>query len=309
MGDWHDSLYYVNITIGTPGQLFTFPLSLEYGITEVIDISCTGCADPNKFNSSKSSTYKPTNYSYFGAGIFGQDVIRFGNLGTDQLVIPNAMFAQYSGSTRSTIIGMGTIGLGTITDMPNVDSPIITAIKSGILDNPVVTLHLKHVGRYNQSDNGGSITYGALDTVNCDPSVAYEPIRDPHYFQFYLKKVSLGSTEFSGNWNTFLALNSIGIAAPNYIVDALAKEINATRPGGNYVDCNVTFSFSLVIESTTYTMTEKELVEHNDYGSCSLNIYGSGSEVWTLGSPWLTTVCTVLDYGKNRVGFAKIISS
>ena len=93
------------------------------------------CGATNQFDSSKSSTYQSTNYSFtYGStsGFYGQDVVGFGSLGKDQLLIPNALFGQI---VSDPVYGDNSVvGLGFTAQNPDgLDPPIITAVNSGIL--------------------------------------------------------------------------------------------------------------------------------------------------------------------------------
>ena len=313
VGDFEDYEYFFTITVGTPQQVFTVILNLTSGNLVVPDINCGSCNHVKRFDPSKSSTYQKTNYylsNNSSHGVYGQDFVRIGNTGGDQLVIPNSMFGQTL--TRTGIMAFdGIMGLGFTAENPDgVDSPIITAVKSGILDYPVVTLFFRGVGYFEISDKGGVATFGAVDTVNCDRNVIYEPSTDPNKFQISLKKASLGSSQFSGNWNAVLTTNYIVLIAPQQIVEAFAKEVNATSYDGTYyIDCNTKLNLELTIGNTVYTLTEKQMLVSDDEGGCLFALYPSTDDTWALGDPWLQGFCNILDYGNKRIGFANITSS
>ena len=284
------------------------------GYTSIPDIKCNRCEHVRKFDPSKSSTYKKTNYSIEGIpdfGIYGQDFVRFGSPGTNQLVIPNAFFGQDLTNFESSVVD-GIISLGfSAQNSDGVDTPIITAINSGILDNPVVTILLRNQKTSVQNKNDGVITYGAIDTVNCDRNIIYEPLRDPNIFEVTLKAASLGSTQFSDGWNARIDTTSAFIMANQSIVEAFAKEVNATTNAeyGTYsVDCDAKFKFNLTIGSTVYTLTEQEMAINYD-GTCIFGLAIVDDPSWILGYPWFRTVCNIFDYGNKRMGFASVKNS
>ena len=308
IGNFEGYDYYINITIGTPQQSFGVLLNTTSGSLVIPDINCSNCTNVKKFDPSKSSTYQKTNQylnNNSSYGIYGQDFIRVGVSGRDQLVIPNSMFGQTLIPTE--IVGFdGVMGLGFTAENPDgVDSPIITAVKSGILDYPVVTLFFRHIPLYNSTTNGGVITYGAVDTVNCDRNIVYEPLANPNKFEISIKGASLGSSQFSGNWSALIDSTYFSIVTPSYISDAFAKEVNATAKSGLYfVDCNVKFNVQITIGTTAYTLTEKTMVVNAGSFGCYLALYTNNDEAWVLGIPWIESFCNVLDYGNKRVGFA-----
>ena len=84
------------------------------------------------------------------------------------------------------------MGLGfTATNPDGIDPPIITAIKSGILDSPVVTIFLKNDEAGSSNGNCRVITYGTVDTMNCDRNIVYGPSTNPDEFQVSVSGTSL----------------------------------------------------------------------------------------------------------------------
>ena len=267
-----------------------------------------------KFDSSKSSTYQKTNYTYFGSsenGVYGQDFIRFGNPGTNQLVIPNAIFGQDKTTVEAGVAdGIMSLGFAAQND-DGVDPPIITAINAGILDSPVVTIFLKSPRKSPQTTNFGVITYGAVDTVNCDRNVIYESIAEPNKFIILLQNVSLGATQFADKWLAHIDTTSPFMMASQYYVDAFTKEVNAVF-SSNYntyvIDCNAKFNFNFVIGSRVYTLTEKEMIIEYGNNVCLFAMLPVDDPSWVLGYPWFRAYCNILDYSNKRVGFANIIN-
>ena len=311
--DFYDYEYCVNLTIGTPSQSFSVFLNITSGNLVVPDIKCGNCTRVKRFDPSKSSTYQKTNYylsNNSSYGVYGQDFVRIGNTGGDQLIIPNSMFGQALTHGASTDYD-GILGLGFTAENPDgIDSPITTAIKSGILDYPIVTLFFNHIGEFNVSTKGGVITYGAVDTANCDHNVVYEPLTDPNKFQIAIKNVAFGSNSFSRNWNASIDNNDYAITAPADVANALAAEINATYNGALYfVNCTTQFNFNITIGNTVYTLTENKMVIFDYFIGCYLALYPNNVDTWILGGPWMESVCNVLDYGNKRVGFATPIAS
>ena len=269
------------------------------------------CGATNQFDSAKSSTYKPTNYSFSSGastGFFGQDIVRFGSIGTDQLAIRNALFAQIVSDPR---FGDNSVmGLGFSSNNPEkVDSPIVTAVESGILDHPVVTIFMRKP--YSTSTNNGVITYGAVDKVNCDHNVVYEPLTNSTSFQIAIKKAAFGSQEFSGDWTARIASTNTYLRGPKTVVNALAKEVQAVYDnvdGVYIVNCGAKLNLNLTIGTTVYSLTESTLIMGYYDNTCVFRILPASDDTWTLGVTWFQSFCTVLDYKNKKTGFSKIIT-
>ena len=205
------------------------------------------------------------------------------------------------------------MGLGFPENSPdNIESPIITAVNSGILDTPVVTLFFKSQGPYSTSNAGGVITYGALDTVNCDRNIVYEPLASPNKFEIFLTKAALGSREFSGNWNTSIDTTMEILTAPRSIVQAFAQELGAdynTLLNYYTIDCGIKFNLNLTIGNTVYTLTEKEMTTKYSSDTCLFALGDVYDDKWTLGATWFMGFCNIFDYSNQRIGFASVIGS
>ena len=205
----------------------------------------------------------------------------------------------------------GTLGFGfTATNPDGIDPPIINAINSGILDSPVVTMFLKSQEPDFPSSNSGLITYGAIDTVNCDRNVVYEPLTNNN-FEIVLQNITLESNQSYGRWPAVIESGTRYIVMPVPIIEIVLQKLHATYNnsyGMFTIDCNAKFDFSFTVGSTSYSVTEKHMVTKYQ-GVCLLEVTGIQAHVWILGTPWFKAVCNVLDYGNKRIGFANIISS
>ncbi|RCN35779.1 hypothetical protein ANCCAN_18338 [Ancylostoma caninum] len=74
---------------------------------------------------------------------------------------------------------------------------------------------------------GGRITYGGLDIENCEPHVVYEPVTEPSYWQFKMKRVSIGTFSSSTGWLAASDTSGNLIAGPPAIASAIAIEAGA----------------------------------------------------------------------------------
>ncbi len=111
-------------------------------------------------------------------------MFQFGGIGAAQLCIPNVVFGQalhngYELFGLDGICGLAFPSLGS----DNVVPPLTQAINEGLLNEPIFTVYLKAGGPVEDAA-GGVFTYGAIDTTNCGPVIAYEQITDAGYWQF-----------------------------------------------------------------------------------------------------------------------------
>ncbi|PAV75164.1 hypothetical protein WR25_04059 [Diploscapter pachys] len=234
IGDYGDFEYLGNITIGTPDQQFIVVLDTGSSNLWVPGFECKGwvnnCDSKHKFFYNQSSTYKHNGLPWiitYGSGsaegFLGNDVVRFGAIGEQQLAVPDCTFGIAEHISRDFVHDAtdGILGLAfKALASDDVTPVLVNAIKQGLLDQPLFTVFLEHRGALN-GVNGGVFTYGGIDSTNCGPIIAYQPLSAATYFQFLVR------TSFIG-----------GPVAP---VEAIAAAVNATwnrKEEAYYIDCD-----------------------------------------------------------------------
>ncbi|KAK6011202.1 hypothetical protein OSTOST_23724 [Ostertagia ostertagi] len=108
-----------------------------------------------------------------------------------------------------------------------VNTVFINAVDQGLVDQPIFTVFLEHVGA---QDNvyGGVYTYGGLDTTNCGPVLAYQPLSSATYYQFKLSAVASGTYSSAKGWQAISDTGTSLLAAPTSIASAIADANGAT---------------------------------------------------------------------------------
>ncbi|EYB87706.1 hypothetical protein Y032_0258g433 [Ancylostoma ceylanicum] len=121
-------------------------------------------------------------------GFYGNDTMRFGNVGTSQLIVPGTIFGQavklhehFVGRHIDGILGLAFSSMAEGRGEP----PFERAVKLGRV-KPIFTIYMKHVGR-ESGVYGGEITYGGLDGQHCDGSIVYHSLSLATYWQFKVK--------------------------------------------------------------------------------------------------------------------------
>ncbi|KAJ1357695.1 Inositol hexakisphosphate and diphosphoinositol-pentakisphosphate kinase [Parelaphostrongylus tenuis] len=171
----------------------------------------------------------------------------------------------------------------------------------------------------NENERGiaGLITYGALDTTNCDQNVKYVPLTSQTYWQFSIEGFSVGGFSEKKAEDVISDTGNSFIRAPLYIVKEIANQTGARfsqRFGIFIVECSTTVAqpdLEFSINGVKYHVPSKEYVMDFGLGSgmCGLAIFPSDSggfgPSWILGDPWIRTYCNIHDFGQKRIGFAK----
>uniref|UniRef100_A0A914DBB0 Peptidase A1 domain-containing protein n=1 Tax=Acrobeloides nanus TaxID=290746 RepID=A0A914DBB0_9BILA len=321
VNDYEDFEYVGNITIGTPGQPFVVILDTGSANLWVPNKGCRTCTGKKSFDQTASSTYVKNGQTWsiqYGTGAakgtLGQDTVRFGATGTNQLVVPTTVFGQATSIDQDLQqdVADGILGLAFQSlAVDNVVPPLVNAINQGLLDNPYFTVFLQEKGALDNV-RGGTFTYGGLDTKNCGALIAWQPLSSATYFQFRVTQVGVGSYSSSTGWDVISDTGTSFIGGPQAITDALAQQVGATynaNYGAYFIDCNANPPpFTLVIGGKTYSITEKQLKVDAGNGQCYWAVFpfdfGGFGPSWILGDPFIRQYCNTYDLGNKRIGFA-----
>uniref|UniRef100_A0A0K0DFK4 Peptidase A1 domain-containing protein n=1 Tax=Angiostrongylus cantonensis TaxID=6313 RepID=A0A0K0DFK4_ANGCA len=210
----------------------------------------------------------------------------------------------------------GIFGLG----WPVVASGEVTPPMQNILPNldaPLFTIWMDRRAASKAAGSPGLITYGAIDTTNCQSGVNYVPLSSEAYWQFNIEGFSVGSFSESRSGQVSADTSMSWIGAPGYIVDAVVSQTGAQFDimyGFFKVDCSTMKTqpdLVFSINGFKYNIPPKEyLFDYGiEKGQCVLGLYSTNSggfgTTWTFGNPWLRTFCNIFDIGGKRIGFAK----
>ena len=330
MNDYDDLEYLANVTVGTPEQQFLVVFDTGSADFWIPDSTCKAsgrdggnkvCYGKHLFDSSKSSTYvkngEPWSIQYgigYASGFVGQDTVRIGGVGENQLVVPKTTFSQAtdmdSQAGRDTYLN-GILGLAFASiDRAHADPVLINAMKQGLLDEPIFTVYLKERGDH-VNVPGGSITYGSLDTEHCSKHVDYVPLTAEKWYRFKLDAVSYGSFSSSDGWQVISDTGTTAMGVTDEIYEAIIKDLNVDEDG--IIDCkdaSKVKDMELTIGGKKYLIPAKQLVIH-DHGQCLLAVQGGGGggEVdMVLGDPFIRSYCNVHELKGKKMGFAKVIA-
>ncbi|KAE9412396.1 hypothetical protein Angca_010229, partial [Angiostrongylus cantonensis] len=205
----------------------------------------------------------------------------------------------------------GIIGLGWPTfSVGNVIPPMRNLLP--FLDAPLFTVWLER-----QGGAGGLVTFGAVDTTNCELAVNYVPLSSEAYGQFSISGFSIArfSKEFAQEAISDTGSSWIGI--PPYLMDRVAGNTGARYDTGYQfytVACSTMMTqpdVEFTINGVKYTLKSEDYVIDVGLGGgqCALAFFihtsGGFGPAWVLGDPFIRTYCNIYDIGQKRIGFAK----
>ncbi|VDO82820.1 unnamed protein product, partial [Heligmosomoides polygyrus] len=332
--DYADDFYLGNVTVGTPPQTVTLVLDTGSSNLWVIDNACTtdacnGYPDSgyvkHKFDTTKSTTFTKETRTFsiqYGSGsckgTLGIDVVAFAGMSIpkQEFGVATQLAEVFGYQPVDGILGLGWPALAVDKVVP----PMQNLLSQ--LDQPLFTVWMdRKVSQTSNGGNGGLITYGALDTKNCDATVNYVPLSAETYWQFPIDGFSIGTYSETKKEQVISDTGTSWIGAPTTVVSAVVKQTGAKYDFANElytVDCTTQKTqpaFVITVNGIKYTVPSVEYVLDLGLGNgkCALTFFGMNSggfgPAWILGDTWIRTFCNIYDIGQKRIGFANAIHS
>ncbi|KPI45038.1 putative aspartic-type endopeptidase OPSB [Cyphellophora attinorum] len=330
------SIYYVEVTLGTPPQ--TIYSQLDTGSSNLVVYpprlalaKCTfsqAVCDSSTYTDTASSTYVNLTIPYsssYGDGSGGS-----GFLATDTLNFEGAVINafEFVDQTVSNTLGNSVFGTGYASNEgvnPQYNNLPLRLTADGYINSPVFSLWLNSL----RSSNPGSMLYGGIDNQKYCGSLTTLPIQQTNggYTEFTVALGSIVAQGPNGNSqnidigsNTLALLdsgtNSISVSQTAY--NEILALYNASPAQGNgfpQVACSLgnsglTMSFGfgggLVIPVPLDQIVAAP--QNNDQQTCDffVSTQPAGAE-FILGSSFLSAAYVVYDIGNNEIHMAPAI--
>jgi len=324
----HGSVYTANMTFGTPQQEFIMLVDTAVTDTWIPDKTCTGtectctvdsCMFPKDyFDSSKSSSYMKdgrtfSEYNNIVLGFLGVDTVGLGAKGSQQLVIPKATFGQVTQSFPDYMSYPidGVLGLAFAAASADGAKPIFQeAVDQGLVDKPIFSMWMKNEVPGNVDPSAGMITWGGLDTTNCDPNVMYVPLTAEDVWRFSVSSVEIGKYKQTGPFSAAFDTATVLTIVPDAVMQDIATATGATfdfNYGVYQVDCNTKFTWFMYL-GTNQVVGIDESTGIMPFGDiCYLSFdYVDGVGIdFIFGDPLSKKFCVVYDTaGSGQFGLA-----
>uniref|UniRef100_A0A914CD26 Peptidase A1 domain-containing protein n=1 Tax=Acrobeloides nanus TaxID=290746 RepID=A0A914CD26_9BILA len=290
VSDYYDNEYFINITLGTPPQ--TIVVVPDTGSANLYVAPCNDNDQQNCFDSSKSSTSNATQ-----SGKYVSDVFSVAGLTYKTQEFGLTTFIQFG------ILGLGWPGNA----IDNVVPPMQNLLPQ--LDKPLFSVWFDR-----QGGSGGLITFGAIDSENCDSNINYVKLSSLTYWQFSMSSVHVGSYTSNKPVQAISSTGTSWIGAPSADMNAIVKAINAQYDNIHqiyYVSCTQTGlpDWVFTIGGKQYNIPSTEYVTDVGLGNgnCAVTIFensGFGPS-WVLGDTFIRTYCNFYDIGNQQIGFSK----
>lgn len=325
----HNTEYYGEISLGTPGQCFQVMFDTGSAIAWVPGVECQsgGCRTHKKFACRQSRTCEETKNAMalaYGTGEMQGRVVLdkfcFG-CDTNTMCVEKQTFLESMvepGPTFAQAKFDGLVGMAYDPKMANgITTPFSKLMKStDRCPEPVFAFYLNRQG---DSEKGGEMTLCGTDSQHYTGDLTYVPVSKKDFWQFTVDSLSINAEKFAAHFEAIADTGTSLIVGPTADIERMHRAMGIGRNpmNGQYmVDCNnIKFlpTVTFTIAGKAFSLTpEQYIVKVKPIPTMDVTICLSGFDgmdmpqgpMWILGDVFIGQYYTVFDQGKDRVGFA-----
>ncbi|KAI1306997.1 Lysosomal aspartic protease [Halotydeus destructor] len=326
--NYQDAQYFGQIELGSDQQKFTVVFDTGSSNLWIPSKKCSAlaCLLKNKYDSSKSDTYKQNGTALdinYGSGEV-KGFLSADGLTIDSATVVGVTFGEVTSEPFQWILfqfdgifGLGYPGLA----VDGVATPFSQMVEQGLVDN----LYSFYLNRDVKSSEGGELFFGGIDATKYTGNITYVPVIETRYWKVSMDSFAVGEDSSSfckGGCDVIADTGTSLIALPTAEADALNAKIGATKTAlGEYtVDCSkidqlpsVTFTFSgqkFVLQGSDYVIVASSGAQSECIsGFAGIDLPATTKPFWILGDVFIGKYYTIFDLEKSRVGFADAVHS
>jgi len=327
LSNYMDAQYYGEISIGNPPQKFTVVFDTGSSNLWIPSSECAAtnvaCLTHHKYDGSASSTYKANGTDFaiqYGSGSLS------GFCSADDVDIAgvkanNQIFAEAVNEPGVAFVAAkfdGILGMGYPNIAVNGIPPVFNQMyDQGHLDANQFSFYLN---RDPNGATGGELALGGVDPSKYTGEFSYHPVTRQGYWQVGMDSMIVGETKVcEGGCQVIIDSGTSLIAGPTSETDKINQAIGAIPfINGEYlVVCKripEMPNIDITMNGIKYTLTPDDYVlkvsqmgkEICVSGFIAIDIPPPAGPLWILGDMFMGKYYTTFDFGKSRVGFAKL---
>ncbi|KAH8266767.1 hypothetical protein KR026_010501 [Drosophila bipectinata] len=312
LSNFNNLQYYGNISIGTPGQVFSVQFDTGSANLWVPSAQCSSpaCVQHKLYYSNMSSTFQ-SNGSVFDityvegtvAGFMSQDLVSVAGLrGVLQTFgeVTTETGANFLNSSFDGILGMAFPPLAV-----NLVTPFFQNLyHHKLVQQPVFSFLLRNNGT--TASYGGELILGGSDPALYRGQLTYVTVSNPEYWQFVTDSIQMGNTVISRGSAAIADTGTSLLLAPLAQYTQIAGIFKVNSQG--YFRCRKISSWPTLnfrISGVSFKVPPQNyILQEGAY--CTLAIVSSNQEFWILGDVFLGLYYTIFDVGNQRLGFANV---
>ncbi|KAI9697701.1 MAG: hypothetical protein M1820_007688 [Bogoriella megaspora] len=331
--DNEETLYFANVSMGTPGQ--DLRLHIDTGSSdlwtnlassEICEAQGDQCGDSGTFDPSSSSSWNwlnnEFNISYVdgsgSSGSYGTDTLRIGGA-----TLQNLQFGLGNDSTSAEgILGIGyainEVAVNRAGSQPYANVPALM-VQQGLTNSVSYSLWLNDL-----DSNTGNILFGGVNSARFHGSLESVPIvaEQGAFAEFIIVLTAVGNggtaATLTSNQKVPVLLDSGSSLTylPNDITQSIYNHYQAdfdSSQGAAFVDCDLANSndalvFTFSDPSISVDMSELVILAGYDFNQnpqCILGIAPADDSTAVLGDTFLRSAYVVYDLHNNQISLAQ----
>ncbi|XP_072494525.1 gastricsin-like [Notamacropus eugenii] len=322
--NYMDVSYYGEISIGTPAQNFLVLFDTGSSNLWVSSVYCQSeaCTTHTQFNPSDSSTFTSSDQTFsieYGSGsltgVFGYDTVTIQDISITKQEFGLSETEPGTDFEYSNFDGI--LGLA----YPAISAGGATTVMQGFLQEDLLNeaVFAFYLSGYN-SDNGGEVTFGGVDTSLYTGDINWTPVTEEAYWQIGISGFSIGGESTGWCSDGCQAIVDTGtslLTIPQDMFSELMQYIGAEEDedGLYLVSCSNIDSLptlTFTINGVDFPLPPSAYILEGDSTYCEVGMMTtylsseSGEPLWILGDVFLRNYYSVFDLANNRVGFASL---
>ncbi|KAJ5779025.1 Ribosomal protein S10 [Penicillium paradoxum] len=335
--DNEETLYFCNVTLGTPKQ--SVRLVLDTGSSDLwCNTPNSTLCEPPKDECNASGTYDPSSsssYSFVSSDFnitYADGSGASGDYVTDTFTIGGTTIKDFqfglgfSSGSREGVLGIGyainEVQVGRNGDLAYANLP------KAMVDNGVIRSNAYSLWLNDLDANTGSILFGGVNTKKYHGTLQTVPVQKVGgvYSEFIIALTELTLTNSSGETTYSSSSLPVGVlldsgSSLTYLPDALVQKIYndlevvyVPETGIGYVECSIaekSITIGYTFSSPTINVGIREMIIdvgdlyfQNGKRACVFGIVPAGSSTSVLGDTFLRSAYVVYDLDNNEISLA-----